>query len=428
MAWWRTPAARRRPRGDDQMTLREAIIDGFAEVRAHKARTVLQTLGVMLGVGSLVAVQGLADAGRRQALKFFDELGGLTKILVVNKPLKETVLTARQLATSGLTWDDAQALKRDVPWAIRVDPLAALELNVRYGDYLRLNRITGATPDYPQVYKFFPARGRFLIDDDLRSGARVCVLGDTAARTYFGNEDPLGKTLYIGDVGFSVVGIMKRKEFYFNEASDNVLEWMNRMTIVPLTATYSRFTGDPEKRVDYINLMVDKVENNRKAAEAARAVLYRRHGGVEDFEVYNREERLKQQQSQNLVFHVTFLVTGIISLLVGGIVIMNIMLASYRERIREIGVRKAIGARGMDVAWQFLVESILVTSLGGAAGLPLGILFARGITALLKQPAIITPQMALVSVAASVATGLFFGLYPAVKAARLNPVDALRYE
>src|SRR5882672_1361539 len=155
MAWWRTPAARRRPRGDDQMTLREAIIDGFAEVRAHKARTVLQTLGVMLGVGSLVAVQGLADAGRRQALKFFDELGGLTKILVVNKPLKETVLTARQLATSGLTWDDAQALKRDVPWAIRVDPLAALELNVRYGDYLRLNRITGATPDYPQVYKFF---------------------------------------------------------------------------------------------------------------------------------------------------------------------------------------------------------------------------------------------------------------------------------
>jgi putative ABC transport system permease protein len=121
-------------------------------------------------------------------------------------------------------------------------------------------------------------------------------------------------------------------------------------------------------------------------------------------------------------------VTGIVSLLVGGIVIMNIMLASLRDRIREVGIRKALGARGLDVALQFLVESILVTSIGGIAGLPLGMAFAGGITALIGQPAVITPQMALVSVVASVVTGLFFGLYPAVKAARLNPVEALRYE
>src|SRR6185436_8017320 len=170
------------------------------------------------------------------------------------------------------------------------------------------------------------------------------------------------------------------------------------------------------------------VKNNRKAADAIKAVLLRQHGGVQDFEVINREERLKQQEAESAVFDITFMVTGIVSLIVGGIVIMNIMLASLRDRIREVGVRKAIGAKGLDVALQFLVESVLVTSIGGLAGLPLGMAFAGGITALLGQPAVITPRMAIVSVVASVTVGLVFGLYPAIKASRLNPVEALRYE
>ena len=133
-------------------------------------------------------------------------------------------------------------------------------------------------------------------------------------------------------------------------------------------------------------------------------------------------------REQSQMYNILFLATGIVSLVVGGIVIMNIMLASYRERIREVGIRKAVGARPRDIALQFLVESLLVTSIGGAVGLPAGIGFAKGITALLDRPAIITPWMAVISVGACAATGLFFGLYPAVKAARLNPVEALRYE
>jgi putative ABC transport system permease protein len=410
------------------VTLRESVVDALVEVRVNRGRTVLQTLGVILGVASLVAVQGLTDAGRRQALKFFSELGGLRKILVLNKPVKERVQSAKQLASAGLTWADVEALRRDVPQATRVDPIASVPLIVRTPSFQKERDISGVTPDYQAIYNFYPARGRFLIDDDLASMSRVAVLGDTAARLYFGNEDPLGKTLFIGDVGFRVVGVMRRKEFYFNENDRNALEWMNRQTFVPITALYARFTGDPDRRVNYINIMVDKVANNRKATEAIKTALYRRHGGVEDFQVINREERLRQEESQGRVFDVTFLVTGIVSLIVGGIVIMNIMLASLRDRIREVGVRKAIGARGIDVALQFLVESILVTSIGGVAGLPLGMLFASGITALIGQPAIITPKMAAVSIVASVGTGLFFGLYPALKAARLNPVEALRYE
>ncbi len=410
------------------MTIHESIVDGLVDVRTHKLRTFLQTLGVVLGVASLVAVQGLADSGRRQATRFFSEFGGLTKLFVSNRPSKETLVTARQLASAGLTWDDVQAIKKEVTWAKLADPVLQERLTARYGSFQRRIEISGVTPDYPAVYKFYPARGRFVTEDDMASQSRVVVLGDTAARTYFGNEDPLGKTIYFGDVGFTVVGIMRRKEFYFGEENRNALEWMNRMTFVPLTTIYSRFSGDDRKRVNYANVVVDKVANNQKAADAIKTVLFRRHGGVQDFEVYNRSERLKQQQEQSRMFDVIFLVTGIVSLIVGGIVIMNIMLASFQERIREVGVRKAIGAKGTDIAVQFLVEAVLVTSIGGAAGLVLGVGFAKAITALLGQPAVITARMALIGVSASVLTGLFFGLYPAIKAARLNPVDALRYE
>ena len=411
------------------MRLGESIRDGFEDVRANKARTFLQTLGVVLGVASLVAVQGLVDAGRRRTVEYFAEIGGLTKLLIVNRPPREAVPTARQLASPGLTWEDAQALRSDVPHVKLVDPIASTAVAVRHGDYLRVHDVAGVTPDYAPIYSLRLARGRFITHEDLESRARAVVLGDSAARTYFGNDNPVGRVLYLADVGFTVVGVLARKEFVFGEGDDgNALEWMNRLTLVPLTTVYSRFTGDPDRRVDYINVMVDSVEHNPEAATAARALLFRRHGAVTDFEVFNRSERLRQNQEQGQVFDVTFLVSGLVSLIVGGIVIMNIMLASFQERIREVGVRKAIGAKGTDIAVEFLVESILVTSIGGAVGLVGGIGFARLMSGLIGIPTVITPAMAVIGVVASVAVGLFFGLYPALRAARLNPVEALRYE
>ena len=410
------------------MTVHESVIDGLVDVRTHKVRTLLQTLGVILGVASLVAVQGLVDSGKRQAMNFFSEFGGLTKILVVNRQSKETLVTARQLASDGLTWDDARAIKEEVPYAVQVDPIAEQDLPIRYGDYERVNEVTGATPDYTAVYKFYPARGRFLISDDLASQARVCVLGDTAARLYFGNEDPLGKVLTIGDVGFRVVGIMNRKEFYFGKGDHNALEWMNRQTFIPLSALISRFTGDTRKRVRYVNVVVDKVANNPKAAEAIKTVLLRRHAGVEDFEVINRAERLQQRVEQNRIFDIVFLVSGIVSLVVGGIVIMNIMLASFQERIREVGIRKAMGARAGDIAVQFLVESMMISLLGGILGIIMGLLGAFLIMWFIKGTLVIAWWAVILATAVSAAVGIFFGVYPAMRAAQLDPVVALRYE
>ena len=410
------------------MKLQESIVDGLTDIGSHKLRTFLQTLGVILGVGSLVAVQGLADAGRRTTTAFFAEFGGLTKLLVVNRENRSSATaSAKELASHGLTWEDAKALEADVPYAYLVDPIQYTELVVRYGDYQRKHDVICVTDDYPAVYKFYPARGRFITADDLESQTRVVVLGDSAARLYFGTVDPLGKTLFLDGTGFTVVGIMKRKEFFFGDSAENAVEWMNRLTIIPLTSVYSRFTGDPRKRVAFINVMVDKVENNPKATELIKSILTRRHGVV-DFEVINRADRLAQQAERNQIFSMIFLGTGIVSLIVGGIVIMNIMLASFQERIREIGIRKALGAGWGEIVIQFLIEAVLVTSIGGAAGLGLGIVFAKAMSILLKNPTVITPQMMMIGVVSSVVVGLFFGLYPAFRAARLNPVEALRYE
>ncbi|HKY30992.1 MAG TPA: ABC transporter permease [Candidatus Polarisedimenticolia bacterium] len=409
------------------MTLLESVVDGVTDIRAHKGRTALQAVGVILGVASVVTVLALVDAGRRKSLEFMDTIGGLRKVLVVNEPARETTRTARQLANVGLTFDDAAAL-RGLPMVTQVDPIANERLLVRRGDYQKEMHIDGVTPDYQAIYRFYPGRGRFVSSDDLLHATRVVVLGDTAAREIFGSEEPLGRTLFIGDVGMTVVGVMQRKEYLFNNGTFNALEWMNRKVIVPLTTVHKRFTGDPERRVAFINAMIDKAENIPKAKAEIEALVRRRHYGEKDFAVWDRASRLEQQQQQSQQLHIVFLAAGAVSLLVGGIVIMNILLASFQERVREVGVRKALGANGLHITAQFLVESVLVTLLGGAAGLALGTGFARAVSGMLDQPAVITPSMALIGFITSVSVGIFFGLYPAVKAARLSPVQALRCE
>jgi ABC-type antimicrobial peptide transport system permease subunit len=222
---------------------------------------------------------------------------------------------------------------------------------------------------------------------------------------------------------------MEKKEFYFNEADGNALDWMNKFVFVPTTTLLNRMSGDRAgQKIAYMNVQVRDLKDMDNAMEEVATILRRTHGGVDDVEIVNRKARMEQMEQQGRIYDVTFMVCGAISLLVGGIVIMNILLASFNERVREVGTRKALGATGLNIMAQFLVESVVVTLIGGVLGVALGAGFTRGISALIQQPVVLSPTMILAGLSFSVVVGIFFGFYPAVKAARLNPIQALRYE
>jgi putative ABC transport system permease protein len=431
--WAATPA-----RGADRVTakltkhlasLAESVIDGVVDMNTHRTRSLLQLVGIVLGVASVVATFGLIDGGRRQVMDFFDKTGGVRKMRIDERRRRKAVASAAEKSSKGLTYGDAQVLAREARTLELVEPTVQRLEDIRSPGFEKSIDVTGATFAYEPMYDFHPAEGRFITSEDLAQSAKVVVLGSTRREQLFGARPALGATIGIGRDAYSVVGVMERKEFYWNSANDNDLEWMNRMVFVPVTTMLNRMGGDRRaQKVAYINVQVRDVKDMDPATQEVGMILRRLHGGVDDFEIYNRVQRMQQMQEQGRIYDVTFLVCGTISLLVGGIVIMNILLASFNERVREVGTRKALGATGLDIMAQFLVESVVVTLLGGVLGVLLGAGFTRGISALIQQPVVLSPPMILLGLTFSVVVGIFFGFYPAIKAARLNPIQALRYE
>jgi len=410
-------------------SLWESVVDGVVDINSHRARSVLQVIGIVLGVASVVAASVLNNGGKKQMTEFFDRTGGIRKMRIDNKQITEAVQTAAQKHSKGLSYDDALALQRDAKLLELVEPTLQRNEVVRGPGYEKSLDIWGATFAYEFMYDFHAAEGRFISNDDLERSNKVVVLGATRREQIFGARPALGQTLNIGGTSYTVVGVMEKKEFYFNSANDNALEWMNRCMFVPVTTLLNRMSGDRRaQKVAFMNVQIRDVKDSDKAMEEVATILRRTHGGVTDFEIYNRAQRMEQMQQQGRIYDVTFLVCGTISLLVGGIVIMNILLASFNERVREIGTRKALGATGLNIMAQFIVESVVVTIMGGLLGVVLGAGFTKVISDLIQQPVVFTPMTVILGLTFSVVVGIFFGFYPAIKAARLNPIQALRYE
>ncbi len=410
------------------MNLLEVVSDGFQDVRANAGRTALQTLGVVLGVASVVATMGLTAGGRAQSMQYYTQSGGVLKVLVWSKAAETVHTSARELASRGLTLDDIAAVRASIPAFDLVEPEVNRRLQITTPRATRRYDVSGVGPLYGELNELRLERGRFITDDDLRSSATVCVLGADRAREFFGSEDPVGKQIRIGDHLYTVAGVQEYREFFWNAGDNyNALGWMNEMVLVPVTAMQGRHIGAGERKVDQIGLRMASVDVYEKAVPALRRLLFNRHG-ADDFEVYARKERMEQMNQNGQAYNIAFTVCGLISLLVGGIVVANILMASFTERMREVGVRKALGAKGWHIAVQFLLESAIVTGIGGTAGLALGIGFVHIMAGMLNQPAALTPAMVLGAVASATTVGLVFGFYPAVKAARLDPVVALRYE
>ena len=409
------------------MILLESIMDGIRDIKDHLGRTMLQLVGIILGAGSIVATFSLSVAGKAASMEYYRVSGGIQKIWIWDKPTGKVTLDAKALASKGLTFRDAMAIKNNAKEIDLVSPVSNETMTVRYREIEKPWNIMGVVPAYSPMNDVHAARGRFITDSDIQTGARVVVFGAERAADMFSTDDPIGKTVTVNGTGYQVVGVMQEKYFSFDHKR-NVLRWMNRQIYIPITTYFTRKGESLERgKVNFMNARMMDIKNHEEAVDQIRKVLHREHG-VKDYEVMSRVANLKRNEDNNRMYDMTFMICGIISLLVGGIVVMNIQLASFNERVREVGTRKAVGASPAQIFSQFLAESILVSVFGGFLGIFVGKLFTDGIAALTRDPAMITPDTIVKALIFAAGTGLIFGMYPAIRASRLNPIEALRTE
>ncbi len=409
------------------MNLIESVGAGLRDMGANKGRAAITMIGIVLGVASVVAVLSLMQGGQAQTEAFFEELGGLRELRITNRRSNRVFMTAAERASERLTYRDAQAIRFECPSVSYVDPEISRYLTVSYKDKTFQMRVLGTTSDYVFADDMPVAEGRFITDRDLDTYANVIMMGPTYRDDLFGEEEWRGKQVLVEGIPFTVVGVMEKKEFYFRGGGGerNVLEWFNRGHYIPITTMIKRFTVTDQ--LGGLEIAAKSVDLVPTLMEEVRTVLTRRHG-VEDFDIQSKSEQVQQQAEQAAFFNIVFWAVAFVSLFVGGVVIANIMLSSITERIREIGVRKAIGASARDVFIEFLVEALVITSVGGAVGLAVGYGLVRVMESALVMPMALSTPILVIAFMTSVAVGIIFGVFPALRAARLDPVEALRYE
>ncbi len=386
----------------------------------YKLRTSLSVLGVVLGVAAVIAMMSVSQGARREALNHVEALG-LDNLVARNRGTAPTF--------TGLTAGDAQRLADLVPLTRTASPLIERYLRLSRADKSEMARVLGVRASYGTILRLRLERGRFLSPTDEQSAAQVCVLGSAVARRLFGYHDPIGDSVRVGTEYYQVVGVLR--EVGIDPRAPNTLAWrdINAVAMVPLPLLSGRsIEVAPMQTADEIWLQVEDGARVGDLAKVFEHSLVRLHGGRRDFDLVVPRELLAQRYRTQRTFSVVVGSVAALALLVGGIGIMNIMLTSVVERTHEIGIRRTVGATRRDVTLQFLIEALLMTVSGGALGIVLGAVVSWGITAYAGWATTVSPLAVTLAFVVSFLVGVTFGLYPAIKAANLEPVDAVRYE
>ncbi len=407
------------------MNLLESLLTGLDEARRHWGQTVLSLLGLVLGTGSIVTVLALFGGQTALTEQFLSEVGGRGTIIVSDRE-RSAHPGARELASKRLTFRDAQYLRDRASALAAVSPGWAQQLSYRVGNSSFEGQVIGTVPDYMAINDIKPLVGRYLSDLDVRHQARVAVLGWKYADSLFGVATrAVGQLVSIGGKHYTVVGVMEREEFYFAAWEDNALEYRNERAYIPISTAIAQHSA--VDHLDFLTLKARPSVGARAAQAQVRSLLYARHG-VEDFDIRASGQGAGGEAGQFLLlFNFIFLVVGVVSLITGGIVIANILLASVVERVREFGTRMALGATGGAIFAHVLAEVRVVTVMGGLLGLALGTALTGVVAHFMQMPAVVSPFIAAVSSVTALTVGLLAGLFPALRAARLSPVEALRY-
>ncbi len=407
------------------MIVQSIVIDALKNLKANILRTGLTMLGVIIGVAAVIAMIAIVEGGQVWLVKSIERLG--TNLLFVWKK-SLTLEEQRKFAgrSTGLRYGDALAVRERFPDVVAI-PMIELDQQLKAGDREFSGEVTGTWPEYQEVRNFRAEHGRFLIQSDLTEWKRVVVLGKEVAEKLFGSSSPLDREVKIGDQRFTVVGVMKPKGTVYGTNYDE-------MVFIPATTAIRRFQGKDTLRRLVVH--VPDREQMERVTQQLHSLLVQRHDGVDDVRVRNQGDFLNAIDRTIWTFRIVLGGVAVVALLVGGIGIMNIMLVTVTERTKEIGLRKAIGARRRDIMLQFLVESVTISVIGGFLGILAGIGAAYGFGGFVAQSmpgggdwgAVIQPSAILIAFSFAVFVGVFFGLYPAVKASKLDPAEALRYQ
>jgi putative ABC transport system permease protein len=392
-------------------------------IRKNKMRTMLTMLGIVIGVGAVIV---MVAVGYGAQSRIADQIGNLGTNMIIITPGSAAAAGVSQGAQTfnRLTIDDAEKLQREATLLLAVSPVVMSRVQAIGGEGNWRTAVNGVSVAYQTIRDWGLVSGTFFSTADERSMRRVAVVGATVARNLFPGTDPTGQEIQLRDVPFDIIGVLASK----GQTADGADQ--DDVILVPYTTAQTRLSG--RQFIGQILASTSSPADIPAAQEEIRAIMREAHGlgaaELDDFTIRDQEQLTEAAQGTTEVMSMLLAAIASISLLVGGIGIMNIMMVSVTERTREIGIRMAIGARGSDVLTQFLVESIVMSLLGGVIGLVVGFGGAIVVGRLTGWSTQTPPEAVLIAVGFSAVVGVFFGYYPARKAASLNPIDALRYE
>jgi putative ABC transport system permease protein len=405
------------------MNFREIIRVALRALARNKLRTILTMLGIIIGVGAVIGTVAIGQGASAQVQQQIQSLGD-NLIMVFAGSVNTGGVRMGNGATKTFTADDATAILQHVPNVQAVSPIVFASVQVVNGDENWLTRANGTSADITQIRNWPVVSGSMFSERDVDMAANVCVLGNTVAQQLFGDQDPVGQMIRVQNLPFRVLGVLLAKGQNSNGQDQD------DMLIMPYTTVQKKISG-----ISWIQMAMVSVASQSDMAPAQNsiaALLRQRHhlrpGEDDDFIIRSPNEMAQAAEATSLAMTVLLGIIASISLLVGGIGIMNIMLVSVTERTREIGIRMAVGATEQDVQWQFLSEALVLSSLGGIVGILLGVVASALVTRFVHWSTFVSPLSVVVAAFFSAGVGIFFGYYPARKAARLDPIEALRYE
>jgi putative ABC transport system permease protein len=411
------------------MNMKLEFFESLESLLHHKLRTILTLLGMIFGVGAVIAMLSIGKGAEQEALQLIDSMG-LRNIIVKEKIADDTQLKEIRESSIGLTLQDLNAARETLPFLTAYSAVKQVKTYALYSHAGTSDAsVWGVTPTHLEMANLNVKTGRFLLPVDDRTYAKVCVIGSRVLQVLFPGEDPIGKHLKINHAWMTVVGILKDKHLTKDEFEGISLKGEQNNIYIPLqTALKTLKFKALESEIDEFRLRLEKGIPSSTAAATLTHLMMRRHKKIDDYELIVPEELLEQHRKTQNIFTIVMACIAGISLLVGGIGIMNIMLATVLERTREIGLRRAVGATQKDIKRQFIMETFAVSAAGGLLGIFFGFILSMAISTFTGWAVGWSFTAIILSVGVCAVIGLVFGIYPAVQASRLDPIEALRHD